>query len=204
MSNNEDLSKLASTCVSDAMDGLNHMNVTIKPLDENWHVVGKAFTVQVPQGENLSILEALDQAEPGDVLVVDGKADMHNALAGDFVLGMAKTLGIQGMIVDGVIRDKAASIELGFPVFCKGTVPAAGRKASRGQVNVPIQCGGVIVNPGDLIVADADGVVVVPQEIEEEIKKKSFAKLIQDDEREATVNANEASVRKHLAKVLGK
>lgn len=204
MSNNEDLSKLASTCVSDAMDGLNHMNVTIKPLDENWHVVGKAFTVQVPQGENLSILEALDQAEPGDVLVVDGKADMHNALAGDFVLGMAKTLGIQGMIVDGVIRDKAASIELGFPVFCKGTVPAAGRKASRGQVNVPIQCGGVIVNPGDLIVADADGVVVVPQEIEEEIKKKSFAKLIQDDERETTVNANEASVRKHLAKVLGK
>lgn len=204
MSNNEDLSKLASTCVSDAMDGLNHMNVTIKPLDENWHVVGKAFTVQVPQGENLSILEALDQAEPGDVLVVDGKADMHNALAGDFVLGMAKTLGIQGMIVDGVIRDKAASIELGFPVFCKGTVPAAGRKASRGQVNVPIQCGGVIVNPGDLIVADADGVVVVPQEDVEEIKKKSFAKLIQDDEREATVNANEASVRKHLAKVLGK
>lgn len=204
MSNNEDLSKLASTCVSDAMDGLGHMNVTIKPLDENWHVVGKAFTVQVPQGENLSILEALDQAELGDVLVVDGKADVHNALAGDFVLGMAKTLGIQGMIVDGVIRDKAASIELGFPVFCKGTVPAAGRKASRGQVNVPIQCGGVIVNPGDLIVADADGVVVVPQEIAEEIKKKSFAKLILDDEREATVNANEASVRKHLAKVLGK
>ena len=171
MSNNEDLSKLASTCVSDAMDGLNHMNVTIKPLDENWHIVGKAFTVQVPQGENLSILEALDQAEPGDILVVDGKADMHNALAGDFVLGMAKTLGIQGMIVDGVIRDKAASIALGFPVFCKGTVPAAGRKASRGQVNVPIQCGGVIVNPGDLIVADADGVVVVPQKMQKKLKR---------------------------------
>jgi len=204
MNNNDDYSKLASTSVSDAMDGLNHMNVSIKPLDENWRLVGKAFTVQVPQGENLSILEALDQASPGDVVVVDGKGDMHNALAGDFVLGMAKTLNIQGMIVDGVIRDKAASIELGFPVFCKGTVPAAGRKASSGQVNVPIQCGGVIVRPGDLIVADVDGVVVIPSEDTEKVTKKALDKMVLDDERERTVNADEQSVRKHLAKVLGK
>jgi len=145
--------KLASTCVSDALNGLNHMNVAIKPLDPNWHVVGKAFTVQVPPGENFSVLEAISQAGPGDVLVIDGKGDTNNALAGDFVLGMAKKLKIQGMIADGVIRDRAASIDLGFPVFCKGTVPAAGRKASKGQVNIPIQCGGVIVHPGDLIVA---------------------------------------------------
>ena len=182
MNKNEDYSKLASTSVSDAMDGLNHMNVSIKPLDENWRLVGKAFTVQVPQGENLSILEAIDQASPGDVLVIDGKGDMHNALAGDFVLGMAKKLNIQGMIVDGVIRDKAASIELGFPVFCKGTVPAAGRKASRGQVNVPIQCGGVIVRPGDLIVGDVDGVVVVPMEDIESVTKKALDKMALDDE----------------------
>ena len=204
MSKNEDYSKLASTSVSDAMDGLNHMNVSIKPLDENWRIVGKAFTVQVPQGENLSILEAIDQANPGDVLVIDGKGDMHNALAGDFVLGMAKKLNIQGMIVDGVIRDKKASIELGFPVFCKGTVPAAGRKASRGQVNVPIQCGGVIVRPGDLIVGDVDGVVVVPREDIEAVTKKALNKMVLDDERERIVNADEQSVRKHLAKVLGK
>lgn len=195
--------KLASTSVSDALGGVNHMNVSIKPLDPTWHVVGRAFTVQVPPGENFSVLEAVSQASPGDVLVIDGKGDTNHALAGDFVLGMAKKLELQGMIVDGVIRDKAESIELGFPVFCKGTVPAAGRKANKGQVNIPIQCGGVVVRPGDLIVADIDGVVVIPNEEIENVKRKALEKVVLDEERERTVNLDEESVRSHLAKVLG-
>jgi 4-hydroxy-4-methyl-2-oxoglutarate aldolase len=100
-----------------------------------------------------------------DILVVDANGDQYRAIAGDFVVGMAQTLGIGGLVVDGVIRDIIGVKALNFPVFLRGTTVAASSKAGVGEVNVPISCGGVSVNPGDIIVADADGVVVIPQVI---------------------------------------
>jgi regulator of RNase E activity RraA len=193
-----------TTCISDAMDGLNNFHPSIKPLKEAYKVAGRAFTVKIPVGENLSVLEAISKAKPGDILVVDAKGDQYRAVAGDFVLGMAQTLGIGGLVVDGVIRDIVGVKELNFPVFSRGTTVAASGKTGLGEVNVPISCGGAPVIPGDIIVGDADGVVVIPQALEQEILLKSIEKMKKDEIREASISGNPEAIRKHLDQLLSK
>ncbi|MEH6996072.1 RraA family protein [Neobacillus drentensis] len=193
-----------TTCISDAMDGLNNFHPAIKPLKEEYKVAGRAFTVKIPVGENLSVLEAISKAKPGDILVVDAKGDQYRAIAGDFVLGMAQTLGIGGLVVDGVIRDIVGVKALKFPVFSRGTTVAASSKAGVGEVNVPISCGGVPVIPGDIIVGDADGVVVIPQAMEQEILLKSIEKMKKDEIREASISGNPVAIRKHLNQLLSR
>jgi 4-hydroxy-4-methyl-2-oxoglutarate aldolase len=193
-----------TTCISDAMDGLNNFHPSIKPLKEAYKVAGRAFTVKIPVGDNLSVLEAISKAKPGDILVVDAKGDQYRAVAGDFVLGMAQTLGIGGLVVDGVIRDIVGVKELNFPVFSRGTTVAASGKTGLGEVNVPISCGGAPVIPGDIIVGDADGVVVIPQAMEQEILLKSIEKMKKDEIREASISGNPEAIRKHLDQLLSK
>jgi 4-hydroxy-4-methyl-2-oxoglutarate aldolase len=191
-----------TTCISDAMDGLNNFHPAIKPLKEEYKVVGRAFTVKIPVGENLSVLEAISKAKPGDILVVDAKGDQYRAIAGDFVVGMAQTLGLGGLVVDGVIRDIVGVKALNFPVFSRGTTVAASGKIGVGEVNVPISCGGVPVIPGDIIVGDADGVVVIPQAMEQKILLKSMEKMKKDEIREASITGNPEAIRKHLEQLL--
>lgn len=197
-------SEIPTTAVSDAMDGMNNMESSIKPLKEVYKVVGRAFTVQMPVGDNSMILRAFNEAKPGDVIVVDAKGDTYRAIAGDFMVSIAQTLGIQGIVVDGVIRDIVGIKALDFPVFCKGTTVAASAKSGGGKVQVPISCGGVSVHPGDLIVGDADGVVVIPQEKEEEILKKAKEKLEKDEKREQQVAGNPEAIRKYLNEMISK
>jgi 4-hydroxy-4-methyl-2-oxoglutarate aldolase len=196
--------RVPTTCISDAMDGLNNFHPAIKPLKEEYKVAGRAFTVKIPVGENLAVLEAISKAKPGDILVVDAKSDLYRAIAGDFVVGMAQTLGIGGLVVDGVIRDIVGVKALKFPVFSRGTTVAASNKAGIGEVNVSISCGGVPVNPGDIIVGDADGVVVIPQAREKEILTNSLEKMKKDEIREAKISGNPEAVRKHLNQLLSK
>lgn len=193
---------IPTTCVSDAMQGLQNMESSIKPLKEEYHLAGRAFTVKMPVGDNLAVLKAIREAQPGDILVIDAKGDTYRAIAGDFIVGLAKTLGIQGIVVDGVIRDILGIKQLDFPVFCKGTTVAASGKAGWGELNVPISCGGTSVQPGDIIVGDADGVVVIPQAQEEEILQQALDKLAKDQEREASVSGNPEAVRAYLDKFL--
>jgi regulator of RNase E activity RraA len=200
----KDFLGIPTTCISDAMDGLNNLHPAIKPLKENYKLAGRAYTVKIPVGENLSVLKAIREANLGDILVVDAKGDQYRAIAGDFVLGMAQTLGIGGLVVDGVIRDIVGIKALNFPVFSRGTTVAAGAKARVGEVNVPISCGGVPVNPGDIIVGDADGVVVIPQAIEKRILALSVEKLKKDELREASISGNPEAIRKHLDQLLSK
>ncbi|MDR6123368.1 4-hydroxy-4-methyl-2-oxoglutarate aldolase [Bacillus sp. SLBN-46] len=195
---------IPTTCISDAMDGLNNLHPSIKPLKEEYKLVGRAYTVKIPVGDNLAVLKAINEAKQGDVLVIDAKGDQYRAIAGDFVVGMAQTLGISGLVVDGVIRDIVGIKELNFPVFCKGTTVAASGKAGVGEVNVPISCGGTAVLPGDLIVGDADGVVVIPQANEQEVLVKSLEKWRKDQQREEKISGNPEAIRKHLAELLGK
>lgn len=197
-------SEIPTTAVSDAMDGMNNMESSIKPLKEVYKVVGRAFTVQMPVGDNSMILRAFNEAKPGDVIVVDAKGDTYRAIAGDFMVSIAQTLGIQGIVVDGVIRDIVGIKALDFPVFCKGTTVAASAKSGGGKVQVPISCGGVSVHPGDLIVGDADGVVLIPQEKEEEILKKAKEKLEKDEKREQQVAGNPEAIRKYLNEMISK
>jgi regulator of RNase E activity RraA len=195
---------IPTTAISDAMDGLNNLSPAIKPLKDEYKLAGRALTVKIPVGDNLAVLRAIREAQPGDIIVVDAKGDQYRAIAGDFVVGMAKTMGVGGIVVDGVIRDIAGIKELNFPVFSKGTAVAASGKAGVGEINVGISCGGMAVNPGDIIVGDADGVVVIPQAIEQEVLVKALDKLKKDQIREESISGNREAIIKHLDKVLGK
>ena len=189
---------IPTTCVSDALNGMNNLHASIKPLQEKYTLAGRAFTVKIPVGDNLAVLKAIRNAKPGDVLVIDAKGDTYRAIAGDFILGMAQSLGIKGIVTDGVVRDIQGIKELDFPVFCKGTTVAASGKAGVGELNEPISCGGVSINPGDIIVGDADGVVVIPNEIEEETLAKAIRMLEQDEVREKEVSGDIDAIHNYI------
>lgn len=194
---------LPTTAVSDATGGHTNLRSDIKPLADHFKLAGRAVTVRLPDGENGAVLEAIRAANEGDILVIDAKGNTNRAVAGDFVISLAKGIGVQGFVVDGVIRDIAAIRELDFPVFSLGTTVAAGNKNGGGKVNIPISIGGVTVHPGDYLIGDVDGVVVVPQEDAERIVMAAEAKLEKDEVRaqEAHVNGKE-SIIAYLDKVL--
>ncbi|MFD0668635.1 RraA family protein [Ramlibacter sp. MAHUQ-53] len=137
------------------------MHGRIKALRPNMQVAGPAFTVEVRPGDNLMIHAAIALAKPGDVLVIDGKGDQTSALMGTIMMTACRQLGIAGVIMDGAVRDSLEIEEMDFPVFSVGTNPNGPTKNVAGRIGHPISCGGVTVNPGDFIQADADGVVVV-------------------------------------------
>ena len=140
------------------------MHGRIAALRPRMAVAGPAFTVEVRPGDNLMIHAAIALAQPGDVLVIDGKADQTSALMGTIMMTACKQRGIAGVIVDGAVRDSLEIDEMDFPVFCVGTNPNGPTKNIAGRLGHPIGCGGVTVNPGDFVLADADGVVVIERE----------------------------------------
>lgn len=194
---------IPTTCLSDAMGGLNNLDPSIKPLHEKFKVRGKAFTVKVRAADNLMVLRAIYEAEPGDVLVIDAKGYDYNAVCGDFVIGLAQILGLQGVVIDGVVRDIRGIKELNFPVFCKGSTIAASGKSGAGETNVPISCGGVVVHPGDLVVGDADGVIVIPQDRTEEVLQLALQKMQKDKDREEAALSSPEAARRYLASLFG-
>lgn len=195
---------LPTTAISDAMEGLSNLESAIKPLKEEYHMAGRAFTVQMPVGDNSTVLKAIGQASPGDIIVVDSKGDTYRAIAGDFVVGMMQTMEIGGLVVDGVIRDLEAIKGMTFPVFSKGTTVASSGKAGVGETNIPISCGGVTVFPGDIIIGDIDGVVVVPQAMGEEILTKAKDKILKDEQRAEKYAGKPDEIRKYIAMMTNK
>ncbi|ADU98125.1 RraA family protein [Alicycliphilus denitrificans] len=137
------------------------LHARVAPVHERMKLAGPAFTVEVRPGDNLMIHAAIALAQPGDILVIDGKGDQTAALMGTLMLSACKKRGLGGVIVDGAIRDKLELLELGFPVFSAGFNPAGPTKFVPGRINHPISCAGASVFPGDLVVGDADGVVVI-------------------------------------------
>ena len=136
----------------------------VAPLTPDMKLAGPAFTIEVRAGDNLMIHAAIAMAKPGDVLVIDGKGDTSCALMGALMINACKVLELGGIVMDGAIRDTDELRELGFPVFAVGTNPNGPTKFIPGRINWPISAGGVAVSPGDLVVGDADGVVVVERE----------------------------------------
>ncbi|MEH7178105.1 RraA family protein [Neobacillus vireti] len=194
--------EIPTTCISDIMQGLNNMDPLIKPLKEEYRMAGRAYTVKMPVGDNQCVLRGIREAKPGDILVVDAKGDTYRTIAGDFILGLAQTLGIKGVVTDGVIRDIIGVKKLNFPVFCKGTTVASSAKGGWGEVNVPISCGGTSICPGDIIVGDADGVVVIPKAIEEDVLRKAKEKLVKDQERDQKVSGKPDEIIRYLDNML--
>jgi regulator of RNase E activity RraA len=133
----------------------------IAALRPSMKVAGTAFTVEVRPGDNLMIHAAMSLAKPGDVLVIDGKGDQTAALMGTIMMTACRQLGIAGVVVDAAVRDSLEIEEMGFPVFSVGTNPNGPTKQVAGRIGHPVSVGGVTVHPGDLVVGDADGVVVI-------------------------------------------
>jgi 4-hydroxy-4-methyl-2-oxoglutarate aldolase len=136
----------------------------IRALDPSMKTAGPAFTVEVRPGDNLMIHAAIALAKPGDVLVVDGKGDQTCALMGTIMMNQCRAAGIAGVILDAAVRDSQEIRHMQYPVWSVGTNPNGPTKFVPGRINHPICVGGVAISPGDLIVADADGVVVVERE----------------------------------------
>ncbi len=132
-------------------------------------VAGPAFTVEVRPGDNLMFHAALALAQPGDVIVVEGKGDLTAALCGTIMVTQAQAIGLAGFVVDAATRDTQEIAVGTFPVFSAGTNPNGPTKSLGGRINWPVTLAGTTINPGDLIVGDDDGVVVVPQENIEQI-----------------------------------
>ena len=152
--------------VGDAQDRFG-IAVGLRPVWAGARLAGRARTVWTRSGDNLYLHQALDVAEPGDVIVVNGHGDLSRALMGDLIGVRAQRLGVAGFVIDGAVRDAEALGELGLPVFACGVTPAGPYKNGPGRLDVPVAIGGVVVHPGDIIVADADGVVVVPSDTAE-------------------------------------
>lgn len=200
----EQLKTTPTTAISDVLKGMNNLDPTIKPLKEAYHIAGEAFTVELAVGDNLHLLKALKEAKPGDILVVDVKGDTYRAIAGDFVVGMMQTLELGGLVVDGVIRDIIDIKKLNFPVFSKGTTVASGSKNGPGATNIPISCGGASVQPGDIVVGDVDGVVIVPRDDAATVLQKAQEKEAADEKREATHGKNKETIFNYVDGMIAK
>jgi RraA family protein len=133
----------------------------IAALRPRMKLAGPALTVEVRHGDNLMIHAAMALAKPGDVLVIDGKGDQTAALMGAIMITACKQLGLAGVVIDGAVRDSLELDDMDFPVFSFGTNPNGPTKNVPGRIGYPVSCGGVTVQSGDLVVADADGVVVI-------------------------------------------
>lgn len=177
------LEPLPAALLSDAAPARIAMAARIRPLWSGARVAGPAFTVWTPPNEFPAVHEAVERAAPGDVIVVDGGGSVECALWGERMSQIAQRRGIAGLVVDGAVRDVAEIAELRFPVFAITSVPTAPGKESRGETGILITCGGVEVEPGDVVYGDADGVVVVPRELHDEIVARA-RELAAAEERE--------------------
>jgi len=157
--------------ISDLMNRLYTMVPDIRPLtDPGLRILGPACTVRVYPGDNLMVHKSLDVARPGDVIVVAAGGSPMNAALGDLISTKARHRGVAGFVVDGFIRDLPAIRALGdFPVFARGVTPIGPLHRGPGEINHPICCGGIVIHPGDIIMGDLNGVVVITLAISESL-----------------------------------
>jgi RraA family protein len=164
-----ELAKMVTPHLSDSMERLYAGGHQLRPMHKEGKLAGPAFTVRTAAGDNLLVHKALDTAQRGDVIVVDAGGWLENAIIGELMSARAKQRGIAGLVIWGAIRDSAEIGEGSYPVYAAGVTHRGPYKNGPGEINVPVVIGGMPVNPGDIIVGDADGLVAVPQEQAERI-----------------------------------
>ena len=185
--------KFQSSILADVGGRRGALGGRIQPLSKAMKVAGPAFTVEVRPGDNLLIHAALQLAKPGDVIVVDGKGDLSCALTGALMAAHAQKAGIAGFVIDGAVRDTEGCARGAFPIFAAGANPNGPWKNAPGRINWPVSLAGTPVNPGDLIVGDADGVVVVPRETAAAIVGAAQAKVDAEDQRMQAIGRGEVA-----------
>lgn len=174
-----------SCVVADSMERAGVMHSSIKPLTDS-RFVGVALTVKLYPGDLVDCLDALKVAEPGDLIVVDACGDTETSVWGGLMAGLCQQKGVVGAVVDGAIRDTDEIRALGFPICTRAVVPRSthspySQRMEPIEVNVPISCGGVLVNPGDIVLADEIGVAVVPQKEAREVLARAQAQGAQEE-----------------------
>src|SRR5919107_4434628 len=175
--------------VSDCMSRMTASGARLRPMHRSGALAGPALTVRSRPGDNLMLHKALDMADPGDVIVVDAGGDLTNSLFGELMLAHAIKRGVAGLVIDGAIRDAEALYERNHPVFAAGVTHRGPYKDGPGEIGFPISIDGMLIEPGDLVLGDWDGLVSVPFEAVETVyaatraKQDAETKQMQDIER---------------------
>jgi RraA family protein len=165
--------------IADEMNRFFCVDARIKPLN-NKPLLGTAFTVKSRVADNLFLHKALELAQPGDVIIVDAQGDTANAITGEIMMTTAAVNGLAGVVIDGAIRDSDQMKELDMSVYAAGVTPKGPYKDGPGEINVPVSCGGVIVNPGDIVIGDGDGIVIINPQDAPRILEKAKAKMTKE------------------------
>ncbi len=187
MNTRQRLLKLGTGAVSDALEKGGAMDHLVRPWSANSRMAGPAFTVQVHTADILMVSKALAECPAGHVLVIDGHGEKNTALWGGLTTLSALRKGLAGVVIDGAIRDLADIRVSQLPVFARAVVPNAGGAQYAGKLQVPVACGGMVVHPGDWLVGDDDGVVVIPA-----------ARLDETVEKAARIGEAEKRIRKAI------
>ena len=157
------LRKIATAHLSDNMNRLHAIGPDLWPCHSGGRMVGTALTVKVSPGDNLMVHKAIDIARPGDVIVVDAGGICTQAIIGEIMSAIAERHGAAGMVIDGAIRDADALAISSFPVYARGVTHRGPYKNGPGEINVPVVIGDAVINPGDIIIGDDDGLLALPQ-----------------------------------------
>lgn len=189
----QDLKRLSEYPVALIGDGFGRraiMDSGIKPLNPQLKMFGSAVTVETHPADNLMIHVGIKIAQEGDILVVNAHGSLSNGILGDLLCNTAVRKKLGGIIIDGAVRDSVELIESGLPIYARGINPMGGGKEGPGQVNLPTSCGGIVVNPGDMVIGDADGIIVIPPERARQALDGAQAKVDAEEKRmEAIKNA---------------
>ncbi|HEX4986771.1 MAG TPA: RraA family protein [Burkholderiales bacterium] len=152
----------------------------LRPMHRGGRLCGPAITVRTAPGDNLLIHKAIDTARPGDVIVVDGGGALDAALIGDIMTSYAATRSVGGFVIDGAVRDTEELATRDLPVYARGVSPRGPTRGGPGEINVPVAIAGTVVQPGDIVVGDADGLVFVPPAQADELLKAVAALLAKE------------------------
>ncbi|SBV98030.1 Dimethylmenaquinone methyltransferase [uncultured delta proteobacterium] len=176
--------------IGDNMNRVACMNARVRPMNAG-RLLGCAFTVKVRAGDNLLFHKAIDMAQPGDIIVIDAQNEQSYAIFGELMIMWLRRRGITGVVVDGCIRDYDAISKMNdIAIYATGITPNGPLKEGGGEINFPVMCGGLVVNPGDIIVGDSDGVVAINPADAPDVLKKALAH-----------NAKEAQTMKDIEKL---
>ena len=177
--------------VSDSMWRLTAGGSRLRPMHKSGQMAGPALTVKSRPGDNLMLHKAIDMAEPGDIIVCDAGGDLTNSLMGELMLAHAIKRGVGGFILDGAVRDVEAFLDVNLPVFAAGVSHRGPYKDGPGEINVSVAIDGMVIEPGDLVIGDWDGVLSIPLDDVESILKKTNEKQAAEAVDMAKIEAGE-------------
>lgn len=185
---------LSAATVHEASGRKGAVDCDIKPITKGVRICGPAFTVQCHPGDNLMLHKALEKTQPGDVVVTSVGGHYEAGYWGALMATSALARSLGGLAIDGCVRDSAEIIDMGFPVFCRGFCIRGTAKAILGLINYPTLFGGVLVNPGDLILGDDDGIVVIGRDECEPVLEQTLKRIDSEKEKSAQLRKGISSV----------